>query len=350
MSKYVRMVFFFFMVIPAKGQDHILSIQDSITIPFNRANQFQYSVDFVDAAINSFNSFQSLLKKENYRVKVTSFNNPSSQELGFSLEMEIQAALKPLLAKAKNTSPVKFSEIISSLFQAPGNFSPTAGSLPGFHPLFSSLISMVGNLTVQEKKITKQDLDSFPHVTSRYFLQYHKLYQANLVFDLDIQKLNSKMTDLQFDVKEYMIDLVTIVNKPVLRSQVKALNSEEIYLRYMQGEPFRHLLPYPGIKYLQYPSDGIKNAKEIAYTLQKLFIEYQKIYSDNFQLIRSILLESKSFGNAVNLKQVDTSLKELEELYNDSRQSDMMGLRLNTLFERLRLLVNSEQPDPKSIN
>jgi hypothetical protein len=140
------------------------------------------------------------------------------------------------------------------------------------------------------------------------------------------------------------------VNKPAFRSQLKALNVEEIYLRYMQGDSFRQLLAYPHIKFLQFPSDGIKNAKEIAYTLQKLFIEYQKIYSDNYELIRSILLESKSFGNAINLKQVDTSLKELEELYNDSRQSDMMGLRLNTLFERLRILVNSEQPDPKTIN
>ena len=352
--KQLRWVFCLFLGYTAGGQESspvITAIKaDSLHLPGNRSLQFQFTADFIDAAINSFNSFQSLLKKENYRVKVTSFNNPSSKELGFSLEVEIQAALKPLLSKAKNTSPVKFSEIVSSLFQAPGNFASPSGAIAGFHPLFASLISMVGNLTVQEKKITKQDLDSFLQVTSRYFLQYHKLNQANLIFDLDIQKLNSKMMDLQFDIKEYMIDLVIIVNKPGLRSQLKNMNSEELYLRYMQGEPFRQLLEYPRIKYLQYPSDGIKNAKEIAYTLQKLFVEYQKIYSDNFEQIRNILLESKSFGNAVNLKQVDASLKELEELYNDSRQSDMMGLRLNTLFERLRILVNSEQPDPKTVN
>src|SRR4030095_6455031 len=89
----------------------------------------------------------------------------------------------------------------------------------------------------------------------------------------------------------------------------------------------------------RYPTDGIKTAKDIAYNLQKLFNEYQKVYGDNYQQIRSILLESKSLRENINTKQVDNYLKELEELYNESKNSDIISLRLTTLFERLKVLA-----------
>jgi hypothetical protein len=63
--------------------------------------QFVATSEFLDAAINSINSFNSLIKKENYRIKIISFNNPTSSDMGFNLENEIQTALKPLLAKPK---------------------------------------------------------------------------------------------------------------------------------------------------------------------------------------------------------------------------------------------------------
>jgi hypothetical protein len=93
----------------------------------------------------------------------------------------------------------------------------------------------------------------------------------------------------------------------------------------------------------QYPSDGIKSAKDISNTLQKLFTEYQKIYAENYQQIKNILLESKSLGKNINAQQVDASLKELEDLYNDSKNADVLSLRLTTLAERLKSLAATEQ-------
>ena len=72
-------------------------------------SQFISTSYLLDAAMNSFNSLNSLIKKENYRNKITSFNNPTSSDMGFNLENEIQTALKPLLLKAKTTNTDKFS-------------------------------------------------------------------------------------------------------------------------------------------------------------------------------------------------------------------------------------------------
>jgi hypothetical protein len=313
--------------------------------------QFAATCDFLDAAINSLNSFNSLIKKENYRIKITSFNNPTSSDMGFSLENEIQTALKPLLAKAKTTNTTKFAQVVSSLV---GNQSKPATSVtsaskvvtPTINPIFSTLLSLVGTLTIQEKKITRDDLDSFINATSKYFVQYEKLNQANILFDQNVENLNNRLKDLQFDIKEYMLDMITILNRNIQRNSIKSQNTEELFLRYLDKEKMEEIDSESSNDTsvaFRYPTDGIKSAKDIAYNLQKLFNEYQKVYGDNYQQIRSILSESKTLGKNINTKQLDASIKELEQLYNDSKDSDVLSLRLKTLFQRLELLAGTEQ-------
>ena len=306
--------------------------------------KFNSTADFLDAAVNSINSFNSLVKKENYRNKITAFNNPASSDMGFSLENEIQTALKPLLAKSKNTNTTKFSQVISGLVNTQSRMPAAKPAVTTMNPVFTTLISLVGNLTIQEKKITTADLDSFILATSKYFVQYEKLNQANILFDQNIERINNRLKDLQFDIKEYMLDMITIMYQNIQRTQLKNSNTEDLFLKYLDKdkleEVFSTEIPEESF---HYPTDGIKTAKDIAYNLQKVFNEYQKVYADNYEQIRSILLESKTLGNNINTRQVDASLKELEELYNESKNSDMLSLRLTTLFERLKTLAATEQ-------
>lgn len=310
-------------------------------------SQFSSTSFLLDAAMNSLNSLNSLIKKENYRNKITSFNNPTSSDMGFNLENEIQTALKPLLVKAKNTNTDKFSQIVSSLITVPAKTTPALSKAPApvINPLFTTLLSLVGNLAIQEKKITRDDVDSFITTTSKYFVQYEKLNQANNLFDMNIDRLNNRLTELQFDLKEYMLDLITILYKNVQRNSLKNMNTEELFLKYLDKQKLEEVIEQneqQGHSF-QYPSDGIKAAKDIAYNLQKLFNEYQKVYNENYQQIKTILNESRTLGRNINVKQVEFSLKDLEQLYNESKTSDVLALRLNTLFERLKVLVGTEQ-------
>lgn len=311
-----------------------------------QGRKFISTSEFIDAAINSLNAFNSLIKKENYRSMIISLNNPAGTDLGFNLETEIHEALKPLLEKAKSTNTVKFSEIISRMISASATISGTP--IPGgSNPLLATLLSLVGNLVVQEKKITKDDLDLFVRHTSGFFVQYEKLARANFSFDQNIRKLNSNIQDLHFDIREYMLDMITILYKNIQRTQLKDMNAEELLLKYLDKQNleqiFRNVADSLANQSYRYPSDGIKTSKEIAYGIQKLFIEYQKIYNENYREIREILTESKALDSEINIKQIDASLKELETLYNESRSSDILGLRLNTLFERLKNLASTDQ-------
>ncbi len=306
-------------------------------------NQFISTSNFLDAALNSLNSLNSLVKKENYRNKITSFNNPTSSDMGFNLENEIQTALKPLLAKAHNTNANKFSQIVSSLVAVPKSTTTLAKNTSIINPIFPTLLSLVGNLAINEKKITRQDMDSFILVTSKYFVQYEKLNQANNLFDQNIDRLNNKLAELQFDMREYMLDMITILYKNMQRSSLKNLPPEELFLKYMDQQLLMEKFSAEDFSRLTFPSDGIKSAKDIANNIQKLFNDYQKVYNENYQQIKMILNETKGLGKNINVRQVDASVKDLELLYNDSKTSDAMALRLNTLFERLKALTGTEQ-------
>ncbi len=302
-------------------------------------DQFKATVEFVDIAISSVVSFSSLVKKENYRTRITSFNNPVSSDLGFNLEREVMNALKPLLAKARQMNTAKFNQVVSSLVSSQSKTS-VSRSVSSLGPVFPTLVSMVALLTVQEKKITKEDLDSFILYTSKYFVQYEKLELANHLFDQQIQLLERRLMDLQFDMREYVIDLAVILHPGLERMSTRKMTTEEIFLRYLadksawaKGAAYRY----------RYPADGIKSAKEIAYGLQKLFNEYLKIYADNYQQIRKILEEGRTLSRQVNTAQLETSLKDLQILFNESKTSDVHALRLETLMTRLDILVATEQ-------
>ncbi|RYY83779.1 MAG: hypothetical protein EOO15_20745 [Chitinophagaceae bacterium] len=304
--------------------------------------QLLATIDFIDAGVNSLNAVNSLLKKEAYRVKITSFNNPASSDLGFNLEQEVQVALKPLLDKARNADPQKFSSVVSSLL---GNGAQQFANLAPVQSVFPTILGLVSNLTISERRINRSDLDSFQATVGRYFIQFQKLQTANAQFDGNIDRLNSRMHDLQFDLREYLLDLCDLLYPEVPRSTLRSLGDEELLLRYLSRDKLAARWKTKSAP-ARYPSDALKAAKDLSGNLQKLFTDYQKVYAENYQQVRAILNETRQLGKRVNLQQVDLSLKEVELLYTESRSTDALALRLGTLQERLRLLSASEQPHP----
>ncbi|GEM_PF-1182202 len=300
-------------------------------------NKFATTSSFLDVAIGSANNLQALILKESYRNKIASLNNPTSNELGFSLEIEINNSLKPLLQKVRKTNSLKFGQVVSSLLET-GKRSP-ASLFPAGN-VFTSIISMVGNLTVREKGIDQQDLDKFIKSIEKYFNQYERLYKCNLAFNAEMEKLKIKLALLQEDIRVLLQDLIISLDNSIRRQQLKSLPSEELILRYFDTKKINELFNKPGKKEeVQFPPDAIKSCKEIANTIQRIYNEYTTIYNTNFQDIKNIISDSKAISPAVDQFQLNKTLKDLEKLYSESKTMDSDNMRLKTLFERLEVIT-----------
>ena len=299
-------------------------------------NKFIFTSDFLDVAIGSANNLQALILKESYRNKIASINNPTSNELGFNLEIEIQNSLKPLLQKAKNTNSQKFGQVVGSFLDA-GKRSPI--SLFPAGNVFTSIISMVGSLTVKEKGIDQQDLDNFIKSIERYFIQYEGLYQSNLVFNSDMEKLKEKVRLLQEDIRGLLQDIILSLDKTVKRQQLKHLSTEDLMLKYFDSKKIDVIINKPGVSNdLLFPQDAVKSCKEIANEIQRIYNEYTSIYNTNFQEIKNIIANSRNLSSSVDQLQLNKTLEDLARLYNESKNMDTDNLRLKTLFDRLEVI------------
>ncbi|GAA4319865.1 hypothetical protein [Flaviaesturariibacter amylovorans] len=342
----LRILAFILALMPAtsraQGLQTMLLLPDSVHLARSSASvqirPYVASAYLLDAALNSLNSLSSLVKKENYRNRVTAFNNPASADMGFSLEAELQASLRPILEKTRSTNTDKFSGVLSSIING-GRTPGTAGPAGG---IFPAIISLVGDLAVREKRVERADVDSFLQVMGRYFAQYEKLQTANNRFEEQVARLNGRLQELHFDIREYTIDLVTLVHRGPARAGLRGKTIEELLLLYLDVPVLDSIGAAAGPALPAYPTDGVKGAKDISSTLQKLFGEYQKIYKDNYTEIRAILSGGRSLGKSINATQLETSLRELDELYQESGKADVLNLRVQTLQERLRALVTAE--------
>jgi len=339
MFKTFTILFILTLTLITKGFSQTTSQQKLTT-------QYHTAIEFTDAAINSISALNSLIKKENYRNKISNFNNPTSSDMGFNLQLEINIALKPLLEKARNVNPNKFTDIVGSLIGNQNKSNLVKGLIPTVG-IFSTLTSLVGNLVVTEKKITKSDLDTFVLNISKYFGQYEKLNQANQQFDIKIDKIDLRLQELQTDLKENIIDLIISYNSTLQRNSLKQKTTEELLLKYLDKYSIDTLIEQQINNEINsnivFPSDAIKSAKDITGTIQKIFAEYQKIYTNNFNDIKNILQETKQLGKNINIQAIDNSIAELQTLYTESKNADILNLRLSTLTERLKLLVATEK-------
>ncbi len=294
--------------------------------------QYDNASQFMDAAVSSANNLQSLISKESYRNKITSLNNPTSGELGFKLETEIEQSLKPLLNKTKKTDVNKFQQIVKGLVEAGQN---TTSLFPAGN-IFTCLLSLVGNVAVNEKNIQKEDVDNFIRQIEKYFNQYEKLYECNIHFNNQMQVLKNKMKIIQEDIKVQLQDIVLSLDKNVKRDQLSKINPEELLLKYFNR---KYISDLEAKNYaILFPNDAVKSCKEIAIAIKRTYDEYALIYNENFKAISTIINNMGSVSATIDKVKVNRTFSELEILFAESKNIDADNLRLKTLFERLEFM------------
>jgi hypothetical protein len=155
-----------------------------------------------------------------------------------------------------------------------------------------------------------------------------------------MEKLKTKLKLLQEDIQLQMIDLIVVLDKTQKRKQLKNISNEDLMLQYFDNRIIQEqLIKIPIGTQLQFPQDAIKGCKEIANNVQRIYDEYTNIYDNNYKEIKSVISDTKATGATIDQIKLNTTLKELEVSYNESKNIDASNLRLKTLMERLGAFV-----------
>lgn len=341
MRKKIRCAFLGLLITSCFFPDTTLNAQNAAAVKKDTKSNVLSIAYFIESANHSLNSLNSLLKKDNYRNKITALNNPAGNELGFNLKTEILFALKPMLEKAKTTDKTKFQQVIEGLL---GDNSDNG--IPGIKKylpaasIFSTVFSLVGNLVITEKKITKEDLGNFTIKIQQFFYQYEKLNGINLQFSFQLQKLLLKTEEMKGDVKDFLIECVSMKQPDIQKSVLKTQSTETLLLKYYDPQNLQSWFDTTkaGIQQPLFPSDASTTVKLLASGIKKLQKEFETIYNDNYRELKELIASLKTTIPNLDQKQLDKTNNEIDQLYTDSRQADVINLNLNQVDERMNTL------------
>ncbi len=296
---------------------------------------------FIESANSSVNSLNSLLKKDNYRNKITTLNNPVNNELGFSLKSEILAALKPILDKVKKTDGGKFREVIENFLSKPeeNGIKSVKKYMPSLG-IFTTVLSLVGNLVIVEKSITKEDLNKFMDKVQQYFYQYEKLNAINEQFSEQVKKLLEKSVELKEDLKDFLVESITTMNPSISKQSLKEMTVEALQQKYYDPQKLQSCLDTahgsnPGSLY---PPDAPTSVKLITAGIKRIQKEFETIYNENYGEMKELIASLKNTIPNLDQNQLNKTSAEIDRLYTDSRQADNINLNIAQVNERMGIV------------
>lgn len=293
---------------------------------------------FIESANNSINSLNGLLKKDNYRNKITTLNNPANNELGFNLKTEILAALQPMMEKTQKTDNKKFSSIIENLVGSPedNGLTPVMKYLPAVG-LFSAVISLVGNLVVRERKMNKDDLNKFTTRIQQYFSQYEKLNTINENFGEQVARLLERSEEIKGDLRDFLLECICSMNKNISTTSLKELSLEALTQKYYDPQKLQVILDTFKLKTegSLYPPDAPTSVKLLAGSIKKLQKEFESMYSDNYKELKELISSLRTSIPGLDQNQLNKTNNEIDQLYNDSHQADAVNMNIALVDERM---------------
>jgi hypothetical protein len=298
---------------------------------------------FIESANNSVNSLTSLLKKDNYRNKITTLNNPVNNELGFSLKNEILAALKPILDKVKKTDGGKFKEVIENFLTNPeeNGIKSVKKYLPSLG-ILSTVLSLVGNLVIVEKSITREDLNKFIAKVQQYFYQYEKLNAINEQFAGMVQKMLDRSDEIKEDLREFLVECITTLNHTLTKPVLNDMTVESLLQKYYDPQKLQIWLDTTRVQQegSLYPPDAPTSVKLITSGIKRIQKEFETIYKENYSEMKELIASLKIAIPGLDQNQLNKTSSEIDQLYNDSRQADGINLNITQVNERMNMVCS----------
>lgn len=133
------------------------------------------SSTYVSKCLASLNALNASLTEGRLLNTITSLNNPTNNELGFSLEAAIKDQIKILLKdKVKHEDATKINTFVSQLLN-----NPITQFLKTSVPVINNVVGFITNLSFNNKKISAEDLKGFLNGLSDYFEYYETLSVNN---------------------------------------------------------------------------------------------------------------------------------------------------------------------------
>jgi mevalonate kinase len=203
--------------------------------------------------------------------------------------------------------------------------------------IFSTVLSLVGNLVIAERNITKEDLNAFIAKVQKYFSQYEKLNIINEQFGVQLQKLVERSEEIKEDLKEFLADCISTMDKTITKQSIKDIQVKTLIQRYYDPQKLQTWFDTcrTTADGMLYPSDATTSIKLLTTGIKRLQKEFEALYNDNYKQLKDLITSLKNTIPDLDEEQLAKTNNEIDKLYNDSRQADVINLNISQVDERM---------------
>lgn len=305
------------------------------------------TANFLDAANKSLSAIELSLQISGYLNLITELNNPTNEDLGFSLDREIQRLVEEKIIKGNrkfnNKNPSKFMRFISGVIKNPIT-NLIASSVPAVSSL-TTVFNVVTSTAVSEPSVNSGDLMTFQNEIKKYIEHYEKLAMASDELNVNLQTLKVKTQALKSLLLDFTSELVLDLHGKDKAESIKDLPSNKLIERYYNYAVVDNYIKKTESKYknnyeklskepsLQYSVIGRNKVEFIAQELEKVSSEYLgMLHNFHTQILDVIKNADKLSKEKIKITQ---KTKQLEIQYQTVQESFKNAVDLSTIRSRL---------------
>ncbi len=297
------------------------------------------SAKFIEAASRSLGAFELSGGFMQYSNFITALNNPTNEDLGFSLTKEVTRIVDDKILKGKAGRRVggRFRDIISKVINNPivGVVGKTLMSVtPGVSSL-TSVFNLVNNFAITNEDVNLDAIKDFTTEMQRYVMHYENLGKAGRELDQNLNGLKVKTMSLRAlvtnFVRENVADLygensIPNLDKMPLNEMInKYFNFASVLQHINQLETETKMNHVTLLTKVRFPYAIRTRVSFVMEEIEKTYTEQLvtfKGYNDN---ISEIMTNATSISNdpskiKTKLADLENNYRELIRLYNDNVQ------------------------------
>ncbi len=168
-------------------------------------------------------------------------------------------------------------------------------------------------------------------------MQYEKLNVINEQFASQLQKLMERSEEIKEDLKEFLIDCITNLDKTISKQTLREIQVEALVQRHYDPQKlqtwFDTCRTSPEGSF--FPADAPTSVKLVTAGIKRLQKEFETLYRDNYKQLKDLIASLKNTIADLNEEQLAKTNSDLDKLYNESRQADVINLNISQVDERM---------------
>lgn len=176
----------------------------------------------------------------------------------------------------------------------------------------------------------------------QYFYQYEKLNVINEQFGEKVEKMLERSDEIKEDLKDFLVECITTMNPTITKQSLKETAVEALLQKYYDPQKLQAWLDTTRTQHegSLYPPDAPTSVKMITSGIKRIQKEFETIYNENYREMKELIASLKITIPGLDQNQLNKTSGEIDQLYNDSRQADVINLNIIQVNERMNIVCS----------